>query len=274
MSLLQLELRFAPFGDVAGDLRVAEQPSLQVPDGVDQYAGPEHRAVLAHPPSLSLELSVCGRLIQRLHRPPRRPVGVGVEPGEVQADDLIGGVALDAFGARVPACHHAIRIQHDQSAIVDALDEHAELPLALQQRLLGRLTFGDVARGVDEADDLSGVVADRLQRGLGPEAAPILADSPALALEAPSREGGLQRPLGQAAAPILLVVEQRDVAADRGVRRVAGDPFRAGIPGRHPAARIDKKDRVVGDRVQQHLETPVLRDRLQRFQVDARARLG
>ncbi len=271
LGLLQLQLRFPALGDVAGDLGVAQQPALGIADRVDQHAGPEHRAVLAHAPALGLVLAVGGGVVQRLHRQARPTVGVGIELGEMQTDDLVGGVALDPLGAGVPAGHHPVGIQHDQRAVVDAFHEDAELPLALQQGLLGRLPLCDVAGGVDEADDGSPVVADDLQRGLRPEPAPVLTDPPAFALEMAARQGRLQRAFGQAAAAILLAVEQGDVPADGLVGRIAGDPLRPGIPAGHQPLRIHQEDGVVGDGVQKHLEAPVVRDGLQWFHVDARA---
>ncbi len=269
LGLLQLQLGFALLGHVARDLGVAEQPPLHVPDRIDQHAGPEHRAVLAHPPAFSLVLALGQGLVQRLDRHAGPPVSVGVELGEVQADDLVGGIALDPLSAGVPVRDHAVGIEHDQGAVVDALHEHPELALALQQRLLGGLPLGDVAGDVDEADDLAVIVANRLQHGLRPEAAAVATDAPALALEAAAGEGRFKRTLGEAPAAILLVVEKGEAPADDLVGWVAGDPLGAGIPGGHLAAPIQQENGVVGDRVQEHLEAPVLRNGLQRLQLIA-----
>ncbi len=260
LRALQLQLRLSPVGDVAGDLGEAEQPALGVADGVDQHAGPEHRAVLAHAPALGLVLPFGHGAVQRLDRHAGPAVGVGIELGEVLTDDLVGRVTFDPFGAGVPVGDDAVRIQHDQGDVGHALHEHPELPLALEQGLLGRLALGDVAQGVDEADHLAGVVADGLQRRLGPETAAVLAAAPALALEASAGQGGRQRPLRQAAAAIFFGVEAREVLADDLVGLMTGDPLGAGVPAGHQAVRIHHEDGVVRDRVDKQLEAPILRN--------------
>ena len=55
---LQRLLRLPPLGDVARDLGEADQLAVVVADRVDDDAGPEARAVLAHAPALGLELAL------------------------------------------------------------------------------------------------------------------------------------------------------------------------------------------------------------------------
>src|SRR6185312_8673962 len=69
------------------------------------------------------------------------------------ADDFVGAIALDALGARIPARHGAVRIEHDESIIDDAQDQRAELTLVLAQRF-ERLLFG----GYVTAGDIDGAV--------------------------------------------------------------------------------------------------------------------
>src|SRR5438309_1101541 len=72
--------------------------------------------------------------------------------------------------------------------------------LRLEQRLAGLVEFalglaalGDVAGDLGEADDVAGVVADRVDHHVGPEARAILAHPPAFLFEAALGGGGAQR---------------------------------------------------------------------------------
>ncbi len=78
-----------------------------------------------------------------------------VEAAEVRADDLLGGIALDALGARVPAGHAALRIQHEDGVVGDPLDQQPELLLAAAQGLLGRPSLGQVTGDLGIADDVA-----------------------------------------------------------------------------------------------------------------------
>lgn len=66
-------------------------------------------------------------------------------------------------------------------------------------------TLGNVTCDFCKTDDLSVVVADRIDYDTGPEAAAVLANTPALFLEAPLLARGGQRPLRCARCTILLV---------------------------------------------------------------------
>ena len=58
----------------------------------------------------------------------------------VSAHDLLRGIALDALRARVPARHRAVRIEHVDRVVGDALHQQAEIALAVAQlrdRMLG-----------------------------------------------------------------------------------------------------------------------------------------
>ena len=48
---------------------------------------------------------------------------VGVEPGEMFADDLFGGVALDALSTRVPTQYPPIGVEHVDGVVHHALNE-------------------------------------------------------------------------------------------------------------------------------------------------------
>src|SRR5437868_11221929 len=98
--------------------------------------GPEGRAVLAQPRPFVLEASLFARPAQLFLRPMSFARLRGVEDPEVFADDLVGTIALDALGARVPACHAPLRIEHEDGVVLHRFDEKPETLLALAQQLL------------------------------------------------------------------------------------------------------------------------------------------
>src|SRR3954468_5332323 len=98
------------------------------------------------------------------------------------SDDLRLRVSLDALRAGVPARHLPARVEHEDRVVGDALDQQAELPFALDQRLLRGAALGDVVRDLGEADELAVLVVDRVDDDVRPEAGPVLADAPAFPL--------------------------------------------------------------------------------------------
>src|SRR3954451_20690760 len=99
---LQLKLRRAPLGQVARDLRKADEHTVLVADRVENHAGPEARSVLALAPPFGCEPAFALGRLQRRPGYPRFDVLRRVKAREVLADDLLGGVALDMLGAGVP----------------------------------------------------------------------------------------------------------------------------------------------------------------------------
>jgi hypothetical protein len=63
---------------------------------------------------------------RRLRQAARTVLG-GVELGEIAADDLVGAVALDALGARVPARHPPPAVEQVNGTIGDARHQQPEL---------------------------------------------------------------------------------------------------------------------------------------------------
>src|ERR1700744_1429827 len=88
----------------------------------------------------------------------------------------------------------------------------------------------------------------------GPEPRAILAHAPPFHLIASGGPRRRQRMRGYPRRPVLLGVEAREMLAEDLRRRVALDPFRAGIPARHAALRVEHVDRVVGHPVHQQAE--------------------
>ena len=85
----QALLPFAPLGDVARDLGEADDIALRVADAVDDNAGPEPGAVLAHAPALGLVPAFARRGRQRAGRDLFGVIFRGVEFRKMPADDLV-----------------------------------------------------------------------------------------------------------------------------------------------------------------------------------------
>ena len=176
------------------------------------------------------------------------------------ADDLVRPIALHPLGAGVPVGDDAGRIEHVDGVVDDAFDEQPEAALALAQRLLGRHPFGDVAGDLGKADQAALAVADRLDDGVRPEAAAVLADPPPFGLEMPFRlrlPEGVRRPAG---GLVLGHEELREMLADDLARPIALELLRAGVPADDEAGRIEHVDRIVGDGVDQQLQPQAVVD--------------
>src|SRR6478736_8121951 len=114
----------------------------------DQDAGPEPASVLAQAPPLVLPSATLARLAERPPWDLGPAVLLGVEGGEVAADDLVGGIALQAFGADVPADDRAVGVAKEDRVVGHAGDERAKLLLARPQSVLTPLALGDISHDV------------------------------------------------------------------------------------------------------------------------------
>ena len=260
--LVQRLLGLAALGDVAGDLGESAQDPGLVADGVDDDAGPEAGAVLAHAPALRLEPALVQGGGERPLRHSGGAVLVRVEAGEMPADDLAGAVALHPRRARIPTADAAGGVEHEDRVVDHALDQQAELFLAAPQRLLGHPAFGDVAGDLGEAHQRAGLVADGADHHAGPEAGAVLAHAPALRLEAALVQGGGERPLRHPGGAVLIRVEGGEMPADDLLGPVALEARGSGIPAADDPVRVEQIDRVIGDTVDQELEPPFAGDGL------------
>src|SRR5438874_920326 len=120
------------------------------------------------------------------------------------------------------------------------------LPLALfVLALLLRLLDREVARHLREATQLARLVAERSDHDVGPEAAAVASQPPADVLVTSFAGGDDELPAGPAGAHVLFRIEDRDVAADDLLRRVALDALGAFVPRDHVAVRIEGEDGIV-----------------------------
>src|SRR5581483_10195380 len=96
------------------------------------------RAVLPNAPTLLLESSVQLRHLKRVFRPLVPLLLIGIEAGEVAADDFLRGIALELLGAGVPTGDLTGRIERKNRVIGNAVEQQVVkfgiLPLALPAR--------------------------------------------------------------------------------------------------------------------------------------------
>src|SRR5690606_9698714 len=115
------------------------------------------------------------------------------------ADHLRRAIAEEVLGARVPAAHPALRIEHHDRVVGDAFQQQPEALLAVAKTLLAAAQaflvlapLREVAGDLGETEELAVVVADRGDQHARPEARAVLAQPPSFVLEAPDAARGLQ----------------------------------------------------------------------------------
>jgi hypothetical protein len=96
-------------------------------------------AVLAHAPALVLEAPLGARHFQLALRLAERALLFRVEARQPLADDLVGLVAEDALGARIPAGDAAFGVEHEDGVVDDAVHHQAEAPFAFHEHALGAM---------------------------------------------------------------------------------------------------------------------------------------
>src|SRR2546430_1982663 len=197
----------------------------------DDYVRPEAAAVLSDPPALLFDAPFGTGDFEIVLRLTILLVLGRIEEREMLADDLVRPVALDALRAVVPAGHIAVRIEHEDGVILHAVDEQAEHLLALAQALFVFAMPRHVAGDLREADERSGVVAQRGDDRVRPEARAFFSDAPSFVFDASFLGGFAQFPLRLLVFQILGAVEEREVLPDDLIGVVAHDAFRPGVPG-------------------------------------------
>src|SRR6267142_4803153 len=114
-------MRLAPLGDVARDLGESQQFLRLTADRIDHGRRPEAAAVLADAPAFGLVPAFAACDVERARRCSGLPILLGIKTAEVLADDLVGGVTLDALRARIPVGDDAARVEHVDGVIDEAV---------------------------------------------------------------------------------------------------------------------------------------------------------
>src|SRR6266404_198443 len=92
-------------GEIARDFQETAHAPTFVVQRRDNDVGPEARAIFAHAPVVVLEAAGRGRGFELVVRPVLGERFRRVKAREMPADDFLGPVTLEAFGAGVPARH-------------------------------------------------------------------------------------------------------------------------------------------------------------------------
>src|SRR3970040_63627 len=89
-------------------------------------------------------------------------------------------VSLYPLRAFVPAHYFAVRVEHEDGVVLDALNEQAEALLALPQSLLGSASFAQVPGYFGETRNLSTVIPDIADHDLCLKTRTVSATPPSL----------------------------------------------------------------------------------------------
>src|SRR5262249_21204303 len=110
-------------GEIARDLREADELAGLIAKRGDDDVRPEAVAVFAETPAFVLEAALARSDLELHLALARANVFYRVKAREVMPDDLGGAIALDALRTYVPARHHTARVEHEDRVVLHALDE-------------------------------------------------------------------------------------------------------------------------------------------------------
>ena len=125
----------------------------------------------------------------------------------------------------------ALGVEQEDGVVRGRFHQEPEPLLAVPQLLLGLLAGGQITGHFREATEMAPVVLEGRDDDVGPKAGAVLADPPALVLEAASRPGDFEFVLRPAPVDGFLRVELCEVLADDLLGPVPLDPLGPGIPG-------------------------------------------
>src|ERR1700712_1987443 len=169
------------------------------------------------------------------------------------ADDLFRQIDLYAISPGVPVLYRAVRIEHVERVIGDAVHQQTETPLAFLESLGSLVPLGDVARDLGEADQFVAFVK-RVDDDRREEPVPILADAPALGLALSFFPCSLQGDRRQPRFAILDWIEYLEVTANDLIGLISLDALRAGVPVGYGAAGVEHEDGVIDHPLHQQPE--------------------
>src|SRR6266568_5334351 len=145
LSNLRLEQLAGAFfvRDIVRHLRKTVEGAALIPDGRDDSLDPKAGPVLAHAPTLVACLAFLGRRFEHLLGHAAFDVFGREEGAKRFSDDLVGPIALDALGPRVPGGDAAFGVQHVDRVALHTLHQQAKAFLAFPQGRLRSLALGD-----------------------------------------------------------------------------------------------------------------------------------
>src|SRR6185436_15294191 len=101
-----------------------------------------------------------------------------IENRKVLADDFVGGVALESFGAGIPADDVPQRVEHENPVVFDRLHDEAKTLFALLERFVGQATCREIANDDGKPHERPDRIAKRGERDLRAERRAIFARKP------------------------------------------------------------------------------------------------
>jgi hypothetical protein len=118
-----------PIGNVTRDLGETDVGAVRIVDTIQDDTRPDPAAVFPYAPALSLHSAFSRGSRQQFLRQPGGAILLGVEQAKVQAENLLRGIALDVLSAGVPTGNAPLPVDHVNRIVLDALNQHLELPL-------------------------------------------------------------------------------------------------------------------------------------------------
>src|SRR6185437_9044011 len=94
------------------------------------------RSIFPEPPALSGRGSASRCELKMLGRRACPQIILAIENGKIFAKDFCCRIALDPGGRLIPACHSAVRVEHEDRVIFDPIDDEPKPFLLKLQRLL------------------------------------------------------------------------------------------------------------------------------------------
>ncbi|MNL29660.1 hypothetical protein D3C87_1513500 [compost metagenome] len=124
----QLRFRFLSLRQVTRHLGETQKVAITVPDRIDDGMSPETGAVLADAPAFAFVMTVGYRGFDGLLRQTVEAVLIGVEAGEMVAEDFGRLITLETLCAGIPAYDMAGWIEHVDGIVRDCIHQQ---PIAL-----------------------------------------------------------------------------------------------------------------------------------------------
>ena len=109
--------------------------------------------------------------------------------------------------------------------------------------------FGDIARDLGKAYELTTLIADWINHDECAKSASVLSHAPAFGFKSAVAHRTFQRPCRHTSVAVFLGVEKTKMLSDDFVRTITLDTLRSRIPRDDDPVRINLEDRVIDDRI-------------------------
>src|ERR1700722_7848330 len=123
LAFEKLVLPSCAFGNVTNHFGEADQLARGIPHRLKHGQYPQASSILPGTPALIFRATKLRRFLEDPLRNAVGPVIWTEEAGEVLANDIAGGITGMLFGAGIPACDNAIRVQHVDRVIGKGINQ-------------------------------------------------------------------------------------------------------------------------------------------------------